>query len=666
MSVGAERGLLLRELTFDGSWSGWRNVARDALAASLAPRNCTWLAGAHAQPSLLVERASDISGPCTPISSRALASHAVPKSFLTLGADVACHASPARWDQLYRVLWRLTHGERHLLDVFVDADVHPLHVMAKAVRREGHKLRAFVRFRLVAAGTDAERYVAWFEPAHDVLAREAPFFARRFPSMRWSILTPNRSAHWDGVALTYAAGASRADAPSGDDLEELWRTYYAHIFNPARTSPRTMRSEMPIRYWKHLPEAALIAPLLREAPARVREMIARQQAASNGADRGPLAKGRVPARQFARAMTRATTRPATSGPVHDEGVEAALHRGARARAILAARGVAPTASPLSGADIRIGTASWTDPTMTARGVFYPDDARDARSRLEFYASRHSMVEVDATYYSLPSRHVAARWAERTPDGFCFDIKAHALMTGHATSTARLPHDLRAALPARLAGRAEVRTSDLPADMVDEVWHRFIDALEPLREAGKLGALLLQMPRTFTPSDEAERTIGALRARAGDLACAVEFRHASWVTEGERRTRTLALLRAHDLAYVMVDAPPGFATSMPPIVAVTSERLAMVRLHGRRRETWERSVEVVSERYRYLYDAAELGSWVPTIIDVAQRTQGVHVVMNNCHANYGTSNADEISALLVEADLERRRMWREGRLLMGGR
>ena len=175
-----------------------------------------------------------------------------------------------------------------------------------------------------------------------------------------------------------------------------------------------------------------------------------------------------------------------------------------------------------------------------------------------------------------------------------------------------------------------------------------------------------MPRTFTPSGEAERTLEALRTRAGDHSCAVEFRHASWVSEGERRARTLALLRAHDLAYVMVDAPPGFATSMPPIVAVTSERLAMVRLHGRRRETWERPVEVVSERYRYLYDAAELGSWVPTIIDVAQRTQGVHVVMNNCHANYGTSNADEISALLVEADLERRRMWREGRLLMGGR
>ncbi len=654
---------MLRELTFDGSWSGWRNAARDALAASLAPSECIWLAGVSAQASLLAECATDVSGRRAPALPNTLASHAVPKAFLTLGADVACHSAPTRWDLLYRVLWRLTHGERHLLDVFVDDDVHPLHVMAKAVRREGHKLRAFVRFRLVAAGTDAERYVAWFEPAHDVLAREAPFFARRFPAMRWSILTPHRCVHWDGVTLTHTAGASRADAPTGDDLEDLWRTYYAHIFNPARTSPRTMRAEMPARYWKHLPEAALIAPLLREAPARVREMIARQRAAGNGADQRSLAEGRVPARQAARMVTPAVAEPPTLGPVHDEGIETARQRGARARGILASRGVGQTASPIPGADVRVGTASWTDPTMTARGVFYPDDARDARSRLDFYASRHSMVEVDATYYSLPTRRVAELWAERTPDGFCFDIKAHALMTGHATSTARLPQDLRAALPARLAERTEVRTSDLPAELVDEVWRRFIDALAPLRACGKLGALLLQMPRSFTPSDEAERTLEALRARAGDLCCAVEFRHASWVTEGARRARTLALLRAHDLAYVMVDAPPGFATSMPPITAVTSERLAVVRLHGRRRETWERPVQVVSERYRYLYDATELGAWVPTIIDVAQRTQGVHVVMNNCHANYGTSNADEISALLVEADLERRRMSREGRVLI---
>ena len=302
--------------------------------------------------------------------------------------------------------------------------------------------------------------------------------------------------------------------------------------------------------------------------------------------------------------------------------------------------------------------------MLARGVFYPDDVRTAADRLAFYASRYSLVEVDSTYYALPSRRNAELWAARTPAGFTFDIKAHAWMTGHATNVTRLPADLREALPARLAGMTSVRGGDVPTELIDELWRRFTSALAPLTEAGKLGAVLLQLPRDCVASAEGERTIAALRARAGDaLCCAVELRHASWVAGDARRARTLDLLRAHDLVHVMVDAPPGFATSMPPVVAVTSERLAIVRLHGRRTATWEQPVTTTSERYRHLYDSAQLGEWVPHIIDVAQRTQGVHVVMNNCHANYGTANADEISALLVEADLERRRLGQRRRFVV---
>jgi uncharacterized protein YecE (DUF72 family) len=302
--------------------------------------------------------------------------------------------------------------------------------------------------------------------------------------------------------------------------------------------------------------------------------------------------------------------------------------------------------------------------MLARGVFYPDDVRTAADRLAYYASRYSLVEVDSTYYALPARRNAELWVARTPAGFTFDIKAHAWMTGHATSVARLPADLRDALPARLAGMTNVRGGDVPAELTDELWRRFTIALAPLAEAGKLGALLLQLPRDCVASPAGERMIAALRARAGDaLCCAVELRHASWVADDARRARTLDLLRAHDLVHVMVDAPPGFATSMPPVVAVTSDRLAIIRLHGRRTATWERPVKTTSERYRHLYDAAQLGEWVPRIIDVAQRTQGVHVVMNNCHANYGTSNADEISALLVEADLERRRLGQRRRIVV---
>jgi len=659
----------MRELQFNGSWEGWRNVARKALAASLVPAQVTWRAGVGAQGSLLDVAMGEHPAPAEWMPS------AVPRAFLTLGADVACSRSPSPWDALYRVLWRLTHGERHLLDVYVDEDVHALHRMAKAVRREGHKLRAFVRFRLVEAGGAEPRYIAWFEPAHDVLAREAPFFARRFPSMAWSILTPGLCAHGDGGVLGYTPGVSRELAPVGDDLETLWRTYYAHTFNPARVKPRMMRAEMPVRYWKYLPEASLIAPLLRDAPGRVQRMIEQQQALAapprfpvlpSRTGAGAMVRGGPPDREYATAAP-AHRHPspapiiapvrllAPAGPpaLHDEGAAAAAERSDRARRLLALRGCTPGSSPLAAADVRIGTASWTDPTMTAAGVFYPAEARDARTRLEYYASRFSLVEVDATYYALPSLRVASAWAERTPAHFIFDVKAHALMTGHATSVARLPRNLREALPDRLRRASMVRTDELPPELVDEVWRRFTSALAPLQHAGKLGALLLQMPRTFHASADNERTLDRLRERAGALECAVEFRHASWLDGDARRTRTLDRLRAHELAFVMVDAPPGFATSMPAITAVTCDRLAVVRLHGRRQETWERPVSVVSERYRYLYDATELAGWVPRIIDVAQRTQGVHVIMNNCHANYGTSNADEITALLVEFDLERR-------------
>ena len=628
----------LRDISFDGSWDGWRAAARSALSAASPPEAVCWSVRGDAQHGLFTP---DVPSASPVGSSNALA---VPRAFVSLGADVSCYRDLSRWHLLYRVLWRITHGERNLLDVFVDEDVHRLRVMAKAVSREGHKMRAFVRFRRVAEADNHERFIAWFEPEQDVVQREAGFFARRFPNMEWSILTPGCCVHWDRHELTFAPGLSRRDAPSGDDLEELWRTYYASTFNPARTKPKMMRSEMPVRYWKHLPEASLIAPLLRDAPGRVQQMVVREQAAP-------------------RPDPRIVTRDAASAPEVAPDVLEARLRSDRARAASEHRGVTSGSSPLASGDVRVGTASWTDPTMTARGVFYPDAARSPADRLAYYATRFSLVEVDSTYYALPSHRNAMLWVERTPAGFVFDIKAHALMTGHATETARLPDDIRSALPARIIGARMVRASDLPAEIVDEVWTRFLGALEPLRAAGKLGALLLQMPRSFVPSSESERLLAKMRERTSDGALlAIEFRNAAWVADSARRERTLALLRAHDLAFVMVDAPPGFESSMPKVSAVTSERLAVVRLHGRRTATWERPVAVTSERYRYLYGREELAEWVPDIIDVAQATQGVHVVMNNCHANYGTSNADEITELLVEADELRRLMYREGKLL----
>lgn len=299
------------------------------------------------------------------------------------------------------------------------------------------------------------------------------------------------------------------------------------------------------------------------------------------------------------------------------------------------------------ATVRIGTASWTDPTMTAPGVFYPPDATNAEDRLVFYANQFPIVEVDSTYYALPARRTGELWLERTPPDFVFDIKAHALMTGQPSEVSRLPKDIRESLQPELVAKKRVYARDLPREIEDEIWARFMDGIEPLRSSGKLGAVFLQYPRWFFPTSESRDEILAARERLGDTPFAVELRHASWFNE-KNRDRTLAFLETHEIPFVMVDAPPGTKSSLPPITAITSPRLAVVRFHGRRTETWEQSGIPVVERFRYLYDEQQLAEWVPRIHEAAAQAPEVHVLMNNCYANYGTTNAREIADLLAGA------------------
>lgn len=242
----------------------WRGVARIALCAGVAPEDIAW--NGDAQAGLL-------SGIDAATLAPVLSVPKVSAQFLTLAAAVLCHREPQRHALLYRLLWRIARGERQLLSRATDIDVNRAHVLAKAVSRDSHKMKAFVRFRAVPGQDDA--YVAWFEPEHHIVDRVAPFFARRFAGMRWAILTPERSATWDGVTLQCGPGGHRSDAPADDAQEALWRTYYAHIFNPARLNPTMMRQEMPQKYWKLLPEAELLPDLIRDAGQRVRDMAER-------------------------------------------------------------------------------------------------------------------------------------------------------------------------------------------------------------------------------------------------------------------------------------------------------------------------------------------------------------------------------------------------------
>ena len=325
---------------------------------------------------------------------------------------------------------------------------------------------------------------------------------------------------------------------------------------------------------------------------------------------------------------------------HDPGVEAARRR--------AEEVVRPPVTRLSlgRSDVRVGIASWTDPTMTAAGVFYPDNVRTPEQRLRYYSSRYPLVEVDSTYYAIPARRMAELWVERTPDDFVFDIKAHALMTGHPTEVSRLPKAIRDALPRELRNSKRLYPKDFPPELMDEVWKTFLSALEPLESAGKLGAIFFQYPRWFIPNRESAAQIELTRERLGTLPAAVEFRHNLWLTP-RLQERTLDLLRNTGMSYVIVDTPPGMQSSVPPVAAATNESLAVFRFHGRRTETWEKPTNPVSERYRYLYDRPELAEWVPRIVEVTESVTHTHVVMNNCYGNYGTTNADEMTAMLIQ-------------------
>jgi uncharacterized protein YecE (DUF72 family) len=336
---------------------------------------------------------------------------------------------------------------------------------------------------------------------------------------------------------------------------------------------------------------------------------------------------------------------------HDPGHEAAAARIADLPEDVASEPIEIRPAAGSGHDlIRIGTASWTDPTMTAAGVFYPSAADTAEERLAYYASRFPVVEVDATYYALPQRRTAELWVERTPPDFTFDVKAHALLTGQGTETRRLPKAIRDALPDDLGAKPRIYLKDLPPELATEVWRTFADGVEPLREHDQLGAVFLQYPKWFFTSSENRDAIREAKARLGELGLpvAVEFRNASWFNE-KNVERTLRFLEDEHVPLVMVDAPQGTKSSVPPLVAVPSPDLAVVRFHGRRSATWETSGVTPVERFRYLYDRDELEEWVPRIRDAAKQARETHVLMNNCYGNYGATNALELAALLRDLD-----------------
>ncbi|MFN7343743.1 MAG: TIGR03915 family putative DNA repair protein [bacterium] len=250
------------------TFEAWRSKARELLRHGVKPEEVQW-ADESQTPSLLAD-GNVIYGEARKDAVK------VPAEFLRLAANVCAHTDERRFAILYRLLHRLTlGGEKHLLSMPSDRDMHQCNMWAKAVSRDIHKMHAFVRFRFVGVNeeTGCEQFVAWFEPEYRITRLAAPFFEKRFAGMEWSILTPDECASWDGEKLTFMPGMSRQDAPAADAHDDLWRTYYRSIFNPARLKVKAMQSEMPVKYWKNLPEAEIIAGLIKGSEKRVQTMI---------------------------------------------------------------------------------------------------------------------------------------------------------------------------------------------------------------------------------------------------------------------------------------------------------------------------------------------------------------------------------------------------------
>ena len=287
-------------------------------------------------------------------------------------------------------------------------------------------------------------------------------------------------------------------------------------------------------------------------------------------------------------------------------------------------------------EIKVGTASWTHRTLLESG-WYPQSADNPEKRLAYYARQFPVVEVDSTYYGPPNEQTTRLWAERTPKHFTFNIKAFSLLTGHPTKVSSIYKDLRPD-----TDKKNVYPGDLPPQAYEEVWTRFLSALDPLVEAGKLGALLFQFPPWFGIRKSNKEYMLEVAHRCKPLRPVFELRNASWFERGNA-DETLDFLRAHKLPFVSVDMPQGYKNSIPPVVAATAD-LAVVRFHGHS-DKW--TSKDIHEKFGYEYSPQELAEWAPRLKELAAQTETTQVFMNNCYSDYAQRNATTLIDLLGE-------------------
>jgi uncharacterized protein YecE (DUF72 family) len=291
----------------------------------------------------------------------------------------------------------------------------------------------------------------------------------------------------------------------------------------------------------------------------------------------------------------------------------------------------------------VGTASWTDKTLIECGRFYPKEAKTPEARLRFYASQFPLVEVDSSYYAIPAPTTSQLWVERTPADFVFNVKAFRLFTGHQTETKVMHKDIAQALGIgkRLYYRA------VPSDIQAELWRRFIEALAPLRDAGKLGLVHFQFPPWLLCNREGHDHVRHCIEQMAGHVCSIEFRHRSWWSDARRTESTLAFVRELAAVHTVVDGPQGADNSVPAVWEATHPDFALLRLHGRNQDTYNaKGAASAAERFDYDYPDDELRELAAEAVRLAYRVRNTHIIFNNCDEDKGQRNGITFLKMLL--------------------